>query len=426
MPRKSILNLFIVSVALAAPAVAQVRQYTRPGGAADASEGRRESLEQAVEDARWNAGPLRLDPAFWISDLTFAESSTPGVGSDLSVRAGAGLRAYLPLGSRTTLAAYALPEYVWWEDREDERRLNQRFGVGSFTYFNRLSVEIAAERIEDFDFATSEVLERVTQRTDRLAVALEVPLFSRLSLFAQGVDSTFESLAESDDLAILFTSLDREDRAYRGGFRYYLKEEFHLGGGVGQAESEFDLALNPADRSNSGSFWYVDLSYERPKLSISGLYQENELEGEPGSTFGLYDGSTGNARIAWRPRERLGARLYASRALAYSLRILDETAYVENRIGAGVDIRLGGRFGIDLYAESGTLDFQAELGGSNRTDDLESYGATLSVDLGRRFNFRVGYRQTSIRPSDGGPDREIDEIQGSLGFGLSGSSSGFY
>lgn len=426
MPRTSVLNVLLFAVAIASPAVAQVRQYTRPGGAADASADRREAFERAVEEARWNAGPLRLDPAFWISDLTFAESSTANVESDLSVRAGAGLRAYLPVGSKTTFAAYALPEYVWWEDREDERRLNQRFGLGSFTYFNRLSVEVGAERVEDFDFATAEVLERVTQRTDRLTVALEIPLLSRLSLFAAGVDSTFESLAETDDLALLFTSLDRQDRAFRGGIRYYPSEDLHIGAGVGQAESEFDLAPDAADRSNSGSFWYVDLGYERAKLSLSLLYQENELEGEPGSSFGLFDGSTGSAHVAWRPRERLGARLYASKALAYSLRLLEETAYVDERIGAGLDVRLGGRFGVDLYAETGTLDYQAELGGSDRTDDVETFGASLTVELGRRFDLRVGYRQTSISSGGGLPDREIDEIQGSLGFGLSGSSSGWY
>lgn len=424
MSRPSIVTALIAAFSFVVPAGAQVRQYTPPGGAANEAAGRKEALEQAVEEARWHAGPVRLDPAFWISDLSYVDNGEEGADADVTARAGLGLRAYLPVGSKTTVAAFALPEYVWWKERADERRLNQRFGVGSFTYFNRLSVEVTAERLEDFDYATAEVLQRVTARNERLSVMLELPLLRKMALFAAGSDASFESLAEGDALDDFYSDLNRQDLAYRGGVRYYPTEKFHLGAGVGHSETDF--AEEAADRSNSGDFWYAEVGYERPKLGIGLSYQQNELAGEPGSSFGVFDGATGSVRIAWRPRERFGARVYASRALAYSLLVASDTAYVDERFGAGLNLGIGHRLGLDFFAETGSLAYEAELGGSDRVDDVDSYGAGLTVELGHRFNLRVGYRRTEISSGAGLPARELDEIQGSLGFGFSGNSGTWY
>ena len=99
----------LVAVLTVVPARAQIRQYTPPGGAANEAGGRKAPLEAAVEGARWNLGSIRLDPAFWISDLSYADSSQENTDAELTARAGAGLRAYLPIGSKTTLAVVPEP-----------------------------------------------------------------------------------------------------------------------------------------------------------------------------------------------------------------------------------------------------------------------------------------------------------------------------
>ncbi len=350
------------------PLAAQVRQYTPPGGAADAGVGRKEALAEAVDEARWHAGPVRLDPAFWISDLAWVDRPCGlgwleldgSDGSDLTGRVGAGLNAYLPVGSKTTFAAYAMPEYIWWQDRAEERRVNQRFGIGSFTYFNRLAITVTAERLEDFDFATGEVLQRYTTRNENLEVQVEVPILRRLTVYAEGGDRSVRSLVdETEDplLADFFAGLDRDDLAYRGGVRYYPSEKLRLGAGVGYAESDFaDEAL---DRSNSGDFWYVEAGYERPKLLVDLLYQENQLTAQDGAEFSDFDSSTGGARIEWMPRETFRARLYGSRQLAYSLLVAEASGYVDQFVGAGVDIGLGWRLRLNLYGETGSHRYQA-------------------------------------------------------------------
>lgn len=412
--------------ALGSALPAQVRQYTPPGGSASESAHRKEAFAEAVEQARWHLGDLRIDPAIWIADLAWVDRSGDNTSgdsnSDLTGRAGAGLRAYLPVGSKTTVAAYALPEYVWWKERADDRRLNQRFGLGTFTYFNRLAVEASAERNEDFDYATGEVLARYTSRTERLGLALEVPLFRQLTLFARGEQSRVRSLVDGESdpaLASFFSGLDRDEISYRGGLRYYLRERLRFGAGVGHSESDFEPGA--LDRSNSGDFWYVEMGYERPKLTVEVHYQENQLAAVDGSGFTDFDDSTAAARIGWRPRETFGMRLYATRQLAYSLLVSDSTAYVDEIAGLGFDVAIGWRMRFDAFLESGTHSYVTTPSSSpnTREDDVTNLGAELRIELRSRMSLRVGYRERRITPPEGSgfPEQNSSEILANLGFG---------
>lgn len=416
----------LFSLVLNSPVAAQIRQYTPPGGAQDEATGRKEALEKAVEEARWHAGPVRLDPAFWISDLSWVDRPVDAVseaGSDLTARAGAGLRAYLPVGTKTTVSAYALPEYVWWQERAEERRVNQRFGIGTFTYFNRLAIAITAQRDEDFNYATGEILQRYTSRNERIAADIEVPIVRRLTIYAHGEDVSVRSLVDSVDdplLADFFDDLDRDDTAYRGGVRYYPSEKLRLGAGVGHSESDF--AADALDRSNSGDFWYVEAGYERPKLLVDLLYQENQLAAVDGSSFSDFDSSTGGVRIEWQPRDAFRARVYGARQLAYSLLVDEASGYVDERIGAGVNVALGWRLRLDLFGETGSHDYQASAGSPDpdRVDDVDTYGIDLAVELPWRMHLRVGYMESKITPPSGSglPGQKVTQLLANLGFGF--------
>ncbi len=413
----------VLSLVLTSPLAAQVRQYTPPGGAADEATGRKESLDKAVEEARWHAGPVRLDPAIWISDLAWVDRPADAVsdsGSDLTARAGAGLRAYLPVGSKTTVAAYALPEYVWWKERAEERRVNQRFGLGTFTYFNRLAIALTAQRNEDFDYATGEILQRYTSRNEMLALDLEVPILHRLTVFAHGADTSVRSLVDSASdplLASFFDDLDRDDLAYRGGVRYYPSEKLRIGAGVGHSETEF--VSGALDGSNAGDFWYLEAGYERPKLLVDLLYQENRLAAKGGSEFSDFDSSTGGARVEWIPRESFRVRLYGARQLAYSLLVEDASAYVDQMAGAGVDFAIGWRLRLDLYGETGRHSYQGDAV-TARVDDVASYGVDLRVELPWKLNLQVGYQESKITPPAGSglPGQKVTQFLANLGFGV--------
>ena len=120
--------LAAASFVFAPPMWAQYRQYTAPGALGERPEETREALERAVDEARWKLGPLRVEPVLGLSDLAYVDDGQPAVagqdeGGDFTATATAGLRGYLPIGAHNTLALFAIPDYVWWKDQDELRRL---------------------------------------------------------------------------------------------------------------------------------------------------------------------------------------------------------------------------------------------------------------------------------------------------------------
>lgn len=408
----------------ALPLVAQFAQYTAPGGPVEELESRREALDRAIQEARWKLGPLHVDPAFGLSDVAYVDSGREGEEGDLTATATAGLRGYLPVGSRTTLALFALPQYIYWQDRADSRRLNQRFGAGLFTYFNRLAVEVKASRLEDVGYASNELAQRIASRSDTLAADVEIPIGSRISLVGGGSFGKSEHDLEEEAAFGLFEQLDREDRAYRAGIKWYLTSTLSLTGTWGETESEFSDAT-ATDRSNSGETIGAALAWNRPKLGVSLSGQRSKLDPEPGSEFPGFDGTTWTARVRWAPRERFGLALYGQSQLAYS--ILEATALMrDERQGVALDFGIGWRLRLSLFAEQGTLDYDAGEGADfGREDDLTAYGGRFDVPLGRRFSFSAGARWTTVDSEQPGAGYELTEILATLGLGLSAGGTWF-
>src|SRR5690606_978111 len=104
---------------------------------------------------------------------------------DVTASAGAGLRSYLPVGSDVVVSAHALPEYSWWADREELRRLNGRYGAGAFGFFNRLTLQATAQRNEQLAIRSYEVPEQGNTRQDEIALAAEVGLGFSTSIFTE-------------------------------------------------------------------------------------------------------------------------------------------------------------------------------------------------------------------------------------------------
>jgi hypothetical protein len=250
-----------------------------------------------------------------------------------------------------------------------------------------------------------------------------VPIVRRLTIFAHGEDGSVRSLVDGIEdplLADFFAGLDRDERSYRGGVRYYPTEELRVGAGVGHSESTFaDYAL---DRSNSGDFWYAEVAYERPKLGVDLRYQQNQLAAVDGSGFSDFDGSTGAVRIEWRPRESFSARLYSSRQLAYSLLVDDASAYVDQLVGGGVEFGIGWRLRLNLFAETGSHRYEgaASGAGEDAVADAESFGADLSIELLRSLELRLGYQASRITPPSGSGQlrQKVSQILVNLGFGF--------
>ncbi len=413
---------------LAHPLAAQFAQYTAPGQQLYDPISRKDALDRAIEEALWHFGRGALDPYVGISDLAYLENRSSQTGAKTSgwtASATAGLRGYFPVGSKTTIAAFALPQYVWFEKSSDANRINQRLGVGIFTYFNHLGIEIKGSRVEDFGYVTSESAQRISSRSDSVTAELEVPIGRRISLVGGGgVASSQNDLGEDPLATAPYSDLDNDSSSWRAGLRFYLTSTFSLTTDYG--ESDADFADGARDRSNSGDSWGVGISWRRPKTGASVSFRRSTLEPKPGSEFEGFEGDTWNGEISWSPREKFGLSLYSRRNLGYTLDA-EESFFIDDRLGVRVQMGIGWRFQLSLFSEQGKLDYGAgKSSTSSRSDDLTAWGAELSFPLGRRFRLRTGLRRTEVDSVVPGAGYRLDEIVGNVGFGLGGSGATWF
>ncbi|MCB1009809.1 MAG: hypothetical protein KDB94_13065, partial [Acidobacteria bacterium] len=124
--------LIAVPMLLAHPLAAQFAQYTAPGQQIYEPETRQSALDRAIEEALWHVGRGAIDPWVGLSDLSYRESRDPTTSEstkEWTATVGAGLNGYFPIGSKSTLAAFAFQDYSWFEKNSDASRFNPKLGV---------------------------------------------------------------------------------------------------------------------------------------------------------------------------------------------------------------------------------------------------------------------------------------------------------
>ncbi|MEA2561573.1 MAG: hypothetical protein QOH06_3077 [Acidobacteriota bacterium] len=429
-------SIMALALLAAAPAAAQFSQYTAPGGLLQRSTTRREQMEQALEKARWHWGPFRLAPWFairdaaYVSDAFSGSSGNPGGPTspvkedpDFTITLGAGLQGYVPFGSKTFVTFDVLPQYVWWQEQEERRRLNGYYGAGLFAFLNRVNAEATARRAEEQGVLTPEFEQRIHSRQDRIAGVLELEITPAIFAFASAEAFELDTLTEDlggDPRLPPFEQLDRQERVLRGGLEYRSADRLRLGVGVERSEVEFsldDAGDIGRDRSNSGTSPIVEAAYTGPRMQLDGGLAFRSLEPEPGSEFVPFDETTGRIRVSWTPRWRLSYTLYGTRGLDYSL---DESYshFTEDRFGFAISSRVGRASSVNLFAETGVHAYAiSKLAGPAvlpREDDFTAYGTSIQFQLEERVRLSFGVARTELESDIPGVDRSLTVFQTSV------------
>jgi hypothetical protein len=411
--------LAVLAVALAAPARGQFQQYVTPGGPQARLDNKREALEKAAEEARFHLGPIRLSPRFSLRDGSWIdEASGPGTPSDYSLTVGGGVRAYLRAGGKVMLTAHALPEYVYWQDLADRRRINQRFGTAFYGYWNRMSLEVEAVRRDEQGIITPELLQPLSAREDRLEATTEILVGASTAVFVQGSVSEHSSLVERDEpsaAARRLSVLDRREEVARAGLRLHRKGGLSLGLGVEGSKVEF--AAGALDRSNSGTAPVFEARLDRKQFFVSGEVAARSLHASQGSSFVDYDRVTGGFEIGGRTPKRSEGNVYVNRNMVYSV-FPDYSYLTDDRLGAALLVRLGWRTSTRFYVERGQDDYTAFAASTpRRQDDLTSYGASIQLGLGRAGGFTVRAGRTRFDSNLPGFDRTVTTVSASVTWG---------
>jgi hypothetical protein len=408
---------------------AQFDQYTSPGGPTERPRDRKELLQEYLRDARWRLGPLRVDPWFSLSDVEYVDNSfgsSTGEEADVTATAGAGLRAYLPAGPDVVVALHALPEYLWWKEQAARRRLNGRYGVGVFGFFNRVALEATASRTQQRGFASPEFPQLISVRSDRAVLGTQVVLSGHVSLFASAEGIAIENLLDREELAdprtAPFETLDRDERILRGGLRYHFPRRWSVGLGVERTEVDFDVPPGALDRSSSGTAPLLIVQHESKDTYLSLEVSQRSLDPEPGSVFVPYDETAFALLASFNTTGRLGWSVYGRRGIVYSLSA-GYSYLQDDRAGLSFQYGLGWRTRLKLFAEAGRDDYTAEtVLVPDRRDDTRAYGASVSFAAAKRALLTLRIARTELDSNLPGQDRQVTTFGAGLGFGGSRAS----
>lgn len=405
--------LTVVALVLAAaPAGAQFQQYFAPGSLGETEDPLRKQIESAMEEARWHLGPVRLQPWIGIRNFGYVDNATGSADnpqSDITITAGAGLKAYLPVGSKTILFARALPEYIWWADTEYRRQWAGRYSAGAMVFLNRVTIEAVGNRTEQQTYINAEVTSPVTNRYDTGTLSFDLRLLQRLSIVAQGTKSNFRVDA-SDAEASYYESLERDEQFVSAGLRYTFSETFSLT--LGGHRSDVDFLDKDYDRSNTGEGYYGALTFSRRRLAATLNYSFYNVDPKDASVFAPFDGNTGQANVSYRLTDRVQVGVYGARTLGYSTG-QGAPYYIEYRVGAGVGFPLGWRISARVFAEKGDMEYPEYGQSPAYTVDRTGAGASVSMKLFKGVTLGVTYNRW--RNDYGDSVTEVSQLQTSLG-----------
>lgn len=405
--------LGVVCVALlggfGVPAAAQ---YSAPGSSTPSeSMPTEESLESSIEAAPWQTGGLRILPWLGVRDVAFVRTQDE-VGNevdDFTATAGAGIRAYLPVGGKVYWAAHALPEYVWWSDDDNRSRVNGRYGLGVFGYFNRLKVEASYRLDETQRFFSNEVQDLTTTQELISRVGAEVKLGSRIYLYGQGQRNELEN--QEDDAR--FRLLDRDEESTIFGVRYKAPRGWMVG--LGYEDASVDFQGGSRNLSNTLTGQRFELALDGNRLDLSMTVSAIEQEPEAGSQFLEVDETVGHLDVLWNLSQRVAMLSYVRRDVFYSLE-LDQSHYLGERYGARLDIDLRKAL-LGFFVELGEDDYEPLVSQVSRLDDVTTFGASLDFEFRDLFVLSVQLRETEYDSNFSAFDRDVTNLGFSVELG---------
>ncbi len=415
-PWISLLAAVALLAGVAAPAAAQFSAAVSPGSLGQRSTSTKESVEAAMEAARWRLGPLRLAPWLALDDFSYVDNvfgSVDNKTSDVTTTVSTGLQGNIPIGPKLVLGLYAVPRYTWWADLTDLRDWNYSYGAGLFGYFNRLTLELKAGKAKQQQFQNPEFGPPAAETSRSFSAVTELVLLGRLSVFATGSrgERRFARPGSADIPGVSFGSLDRDEDLATAGLRYRWSPQLAVG--VGIQASKVTFVSSEQDRSNSGKGAIVDMQLGFKSLSLTASYANMRLRPEGASEFQNFDGLVGRTQLGWRGGTGWEAGIYGGRSLSFGFAGL--SSYSEDvRYGASMSVPLGWRARLGGYAETGTITYLGSAGVSaDRKEDTSAIGADASITLGG-WGLRVGVSRSKYGGFSALGNREVKRISASL------------
>jgi hypothetical protein len=409
----------------ALPAGAQQRQYVTPGDLALIEVPRKESLEDAMSKAPWELGDVKIQPRLSISDLQrvdnvfdASDSSENERVTDWRLTTSAGLDAYLPISEKTLLSAFLRPNYAWWEDNDQLRRLNWSYGVAAYGFLNRLSTRLTLKRSESERLVNSELQIPATIRQDRIALDVDLRLRGPWQLFTSAAhdESRYPNADVLIEQAPNLGSLSRDEDIIGFGIAYDIPARLNVGVGWRRVESTF--LDDPDGRSNQGSYPFVKVAIPGNRLKIAAEVGLRELEFVAAETLESRDEVLGTVQTIWQLGRRTNLSVYGGRDLVYSA---VDTGGFFNSQRLGTALIWGGAraLTVRLFAEGGEEEFESAGDAlPGRLDDFGAVGVKIRFPTRKRLTVQLGLVETELDSNFDEFDRSVTVLSSTIGLDL--------
>lgn len=410
---------FVLALALASLPAAAQEDYFAPGALGKSAETARERVNNAAQDARWQLGPIGLEPRLFVGDLRYVSNvystADEEAISDLQGAASAGLRAFFNLGPKILASPFLTFDYAWWREQTELRELGESYGLQLFGDFNHLQLEIQSGQIETQRNLSSEVEVPVLPRTRQVALDAEVRFWGHVGLFANFAqrETRFAGdVAEREVPGLVLSTIDSDGRTVSGGLSY---EFGSLRVGLGYVESTTEYLDDPAGRSRRGSGPLLQVAMDGPRLSINLDASRRKLKFDalPAGREQLF----GRGLVRWKFTERLSGQIYAGSSLGASA-LNDRVIFESHRTGLGASFEPNERSRLRTFVETGEDDYGTSSDGElERRDEFTSFGVSYRLLLTRRLTLDLGYSDLRRESSDPIFDRNLQSLTLQLSLG---------
>lgn len=413
------LVLAVVLLSSSKAAVAQFPQYIPPGSLGIPEVEERQQLEKSLGNAPWRLGPIRLQPHLVLRDVGYVDNVFPSGRkvSDITATGGVGLKAYLPVGNKFTLAAHVLPEYVWWKRFTELSGWRHRSGLGAFAYFNRLSMELKYTNNDLLQYISHEFDGPGDITKDRLELNAEVEVGGSLAVFggASRAEWKYDDNGFDEAFPDKLVLLDRTEDIARIGVKYKRQDGLQIGVGFEDTQVDFDTVRR--DRSNEGTGYVVTVAHTGSHIGAAADLVYREIQETNGSQFNDFKAWTGSGRVQYRSESRFGASLFGNRQIVYSL--AQGTSYfTDQRLGASFEMRMGWRTDLRAFVELGKDEYEPLAGNAQlRVDDFDTLGVEFQMKLRETSTFLAGVARTTYDSNVNRFDRELTTIRATINFG---------
>ena len=387
---------------LAHPLAAQFTDYRPPGKGVEelAPADRKGQIDDAIENARWKLGALHVQPWAGIRDIVFTTGGRQGEEEDLGVSFGAGLLAFLRLGSKFALTGQATPEYVWWRENRGRQERHERFAADLYGFLNRLQIHFAATRLDALEIVSPEAIRYISRRHDGLEGNLELRVGSAMHLFVEARTRELRLLEDLPEFST-FANHDRDDTFVTTGVRFRRLDKLSFELGLEDASSEF--GQDTANRSNQGTYPFLGLTLNRSRFLVRARIAARSLEPTSGSTFAHYDEPAGEVGVLWRLGRRTQLDSLLSRDLSYSVEP-SISSFQSDRLEVRLRFDVLRRSTISIFSQLGRDDFFASVSGAlARSQDVVAIGSLLSIPVGDTVDLTLGYFVIDF-------DSKVDEL----------------